>query len=261
MISEKIIENYSNFSNSEKKVANYFLETKNEFVTISQLSKELDVPNTIISRFVKKLDINSFREFKIMLSKEKTPNSNEKFLNEFFLEYEKILYRSNSLINDIEYNVVAKKLLSVRKIHIVGFGSSAFSAMEFKYRLFRAGINADVYNEADILKMLPNIINKNDAVVVLSNTGRSNPFLSFLEQIDCYKVLITSNQNSKLLTRVDNALFTTLTRYTEKYYSMSSSISFLLVIDYLFNNILMENVIAKKTFDLTVNSIKNSDNK
>lgn len=74
-LTNKINRNYHKFNESEKQIIHYLKSRHFQIkeMNAQSLAKESFVSRTTIFRFLKKLDIDSFAEFKYLLAKENSP--------------------------------------------------------------------------------------------------------------------------------------------------------------------------------------------
>ena len=142
MIYEKsvipIIESkYTLFTNTEKKIADYFLQCDaNMDINIQNVAEQLYVSQASISRFAKKCGFVGFREFIFAYldsARVKKPNGNSTTQN-VFNTYQDLLNKAYSLLDNDQVQRIVKMLVNSKKVIAVGKGSSGYAASEMESR-------------------------------------------------------------------------------------------------------------------------------
>jgi len=179
-------------SSSQKVVADYVLNHSNEVMlyTLNELANACGVSETTVLRFLHKINYNSYQIFKISLTQElskDTPNtvyedvglgdSVEQIMG-------KIISSTVSFINDslevIDSDAVEKfieKIMSSKKILIIGVGASASIATDMYHKMIKLGLNVVYSNDPHLINILSMNLTPEDFMIVFSHSGESREVL------------------------------------------------------------------------------------
>ncbi|HHU74579.1 MAG TPA: MurR/RpiR family transcriptional regulator [Clostridiales bacterium] len=183
---------YNTLSSSQKVVADYVLNHSNEVMlyTLNELANACGVSETTVLRFLHKINYNSYQIFKISLTQElskDTPNtvyedvglgdSVEQIMG-------KIISSTVSSINDslevIDSDAVEKfieKIMSSKKILIIGVGASASIATDMYHKMIKLGLNVVYSNDPHLINILSMNLTPEDFMIVFSHSGESREVL------------------------------------------------------------------------------------
>jgi len=214
----RLMQNEALLSSTEKRIANFIVENKLDIVKmgISEISHKTESSISTVSRLINKLGYSSFGEFKAMISREddseKTSRTAGKNVTETISDYYIQLTQSASeLLNLKDVSEVVKGIKKAKQVLVCGIGNSGLTAIEFKYRLTRMGINADALTDPHMMLMRTSLLDKNDVIIVLSNSGKTP---AILKTCDVAKDLnipiyaITNHNYTPLIKYADIVLFT-----------------------------------------------------
>lgn len=205
-------------STTEKRIADFIKNHKTDMskMGISDISKKAEASNASVSRLITKLGYSSFGEFKAMISREDTyeevGEKSEKNVTEVISNYYSQLTKSASELLDInDVSEVVNGIKKAKQVLICGIGNSGLTAIEFKYRLTRMGINADALTDPHMMVMRTSLLNKDDALIVLSNSGKTPAVLKTCEvakNLNIPVYAITNHDYTPLIDYTDIVLFT-----------------------------------------------------
>lgn len=216
-----------------RRVADYILEhpglCKN--ITIKELATVCGVAESTVTRFVKEIGLNNFRELKIGIAEALTLNdiSNEPAeerhvyedisradSNEIILD--KVLYRNIQTLTETKQRMnideINKAVEAIGKAEVLIFscmGSSGVAAEEAVMRFTRAGKKCILFRDESIQLMTAAITGPKDVVIGISNSGHSKPVVQALKlarSVSARTIGITSFEDSPLVRFADIKLFT-----------------------------------------------------
>ncbi|MFA6996643.1 MAG: MurR/RpiR family transcriptional regulator, partial [Defluviitoga sp.] len=149
------------FTKSEKKIAEYILNSKKSDITrmtISELASNSGVSEATIVRYVKKIGFESFQDFKLNLvldngeeddileeekdvtiSKDDTP---QEILRKTKLGFLQSIENTDAIIDMNNFLQAVNFIRSAKKIEIYGVGSSSAVGKILQYKLTRLGFPA-----------------------------------------------------------------------------------------------------------------------
>ena len=246
MIYEKsvipIIESkYTLFTNTEKKIADYFLQCDaNMDINIQNVAEQLYVSQASISRFAKKCGFVGFREFIFAYldsARVKKPNGNSTTQN-VFNTYQDLLNKAYSLLDNDQVQRIVKMLVNSKKVIAVGKGSSGYAASEMESRFVRVGLDIDSLTDSDRIRMQSVFLKDGDTVVAFSISGKTEDIIFLLKHAhDRGKktVFFTAADNPHLHEFCDEVVLVASLEYLENGNLISPQFPMLLVLDLIYS--------------------------
>ena len=242
MIYEKsvipIIESkYTLFTNTEKKIADYFLQCD---ANIQNVAEQLYVSQASISRFAKKCGFVGFREFIFAYldsARVKKPNGNSTTQN-VFNTYQDLLNKAYSLLDNDQVQRIVKMLVNSKKVIAVGKGSSGYAASEMESRFVRVGLDIDSLTDSDRIRMQSVFLKDGDTVVAFSISGKTEDIIFLLKHAhDRGKktVFFTAADNPHLHEFCDEVVLVASLEYLENGNLISPQFPMLLVLDLIYS--------------------------
>ena len=163
-------------------------------LTIAELAARADVSQPTVTRFCRSLGCSSFSEFKISLATTLTVASaylkSERIFDDDAGQLaHTVMMRAASTLRDCldQLDTVAvgraiEVLSKSRRIDIYGQGGGSAAMIEdAKLRLFRLGIPVCAYADGHQQRMSASTLQPGDAVLAISNSGRSKPVIEAVE--------------------------------------------------------------------------------
>ena len=246
MIYEKsvipIIESkYTLFTNTEKKIADYFLQCDaNMDINIQNVAEQLYVSQASISRFAKKCGFVGFREFIFAYLDSaivKKPNGNSTTQN-VFNTYQDLLNKAYSLLDNDQVQRIVKMLVNSKKVIAVGKGSSGYAASEMESRFVRVGLDIDSLTDSDRIRMQSVFLKDGDTVIAFSISGKTEDVIFLLKHAhDRGKktIFFTAADNPHLHEFCDEVVLVASLEYLENGNLISPQFPMLLVLDLIYS--------------------------
>jgi len=246
MIYEKsvipIIESkYTLFTNTEKKIADYFLQCDaNMDINIQNVAEQLYVSQASISRFAKKCGFVGFREFIFAYldsARVKKPNGNSTTQN-VFNTYQDLLNKAYSLLDNDQVQRIVKMLVNSKKVIAVGKGSSGYAASEMESRFVRVGLDIDSLTDSDRIRMQSVFLKDGDTVIAFSISGKTEDVIFLLKHAhDRGKktIFFTAADNPHLHEFCDEVVLVASLEYLENGNLISPQFPMLLVLDLIYS--------------------------
>lgn len=261
----EIQKRYKAFTEKEKTIADFILNESRQMknINITDLAEKLYISTATVTRFCKKIGCKNFVDMKIKLeiarTKENSIKGNDIF-SDVYNYYEKVIKRTQELINEDNIYKLAEQIKSANNIYIYGIGSSGLSAIEMRQRLLRMGFN--VYSISDSHMMIINsaIISEDDLVIGISVSGDTKEVVYALEI--CKKhgaktVAITSFEDSLITKYSDMTLLVCNTNFFNQTRFLNSQFSTIYILD-LICNLLLKDELLNQKFELTIDAIINN---
>lgn len=142
-----------------------------------------------------------------------------------------------------------------RKIRLYGLGSSGLTATEFKYRLVRMGLNADAVVDPHMMLMSTVLLNEDDLVISISNSGMTEEVVRAVKEArkrNVRVVSITNHDHTPLTESSDVVLFTSSVRRMNRNRFINDQLSIHYVMDVISMLLLEDEKLhanREKTFD------------
>jgi len=246
---------YDTFSTKDLIVADFILKypTKVLFYTIEDFATEVKVSEATVFRFVKKLGYKGYQFFKIALASEITKVSDNSVVKKNDITgltntYKYIVDRYISNLEETTLNMdmklldkVIKTMLGSKKIAFFGLGLSGELALNAYNKFIDTGLfcifNADYHMQ---LK-LTNQLNCDDLAIIFCRSGMNKDtiaLVSALKENNVSTIGLSSNPNSPFAKMVTEIIYTYPINPKTVIEKLSSYISTISVIDYLFFKIL-----------------------
>ncbi|GAA0068247.1 MurR/RpiR family transcriptional regulator [Clostridium perfringens] len=255
-----IKQNLNNFTDGERKIADYILENKDDVINFSaqELADRVDGSAAGVVRFSKKLGFKGFTNLKVELAKDNEEFNND--FNEIIKEDDDIkvmvkkaitanittLEKTSSLINFDSLSEAIEILKNSKKIYIYGIGASGLVALDFQYKLLRIKKEA-IYNlDSHIQLATASIIDKEDVAIGISYSGETREVTLAIDEakrIGAKTIAITKlGRNNKLSKSADISLYIPNEEKEMRLGAISSRISALTLIDLLYLGIVKSDI-------------------
>ena len=241
-----------------KRIAAYILKNpeKIKLLKIKELASKCKVSEATVTGFVKKFNINTYQELKIILADvtSNTPyrkHKEEKYIYDDVAKgdsvesiIEKISFRNietleetKKIINPVE---IEKAVTAINKSNIITIyciGTSMIAAESAKMRFYRVGKECIVYNDPANQAVSSSLLPKNNVAIGISNSGKSAPTINALRMAQkrgATTICITSSNTSPITRFADIKLYTAARPSSFFQESLVSRIAQILVIDILY---------------------------
>ena len=264
-----------------RRIAAYIVNNPGELrlLTINELAKKCKVSESTITRFVKKIELNSFQELKISIVEElslthsENDDADKKFIYEGIIRsdttkdiIDKIILGSIKTIEDTKKKInpveIKKAVSAIDKSDLLIFycaGSSCIAAENARLRFNRIGKRCIIYNDNVEQAISASLLSKKNTVFGISNSGRTISTVNALKMAKmngARTVCITTFEKSPIVQYSDIKLFTyTVTSSEGSAFfqeSMISKMSQILVLDILYSSF------ANKQFNTSVKFLEKS---
>lgn len=247
---------YSQFSDKEKKIADYILSDPKKIIhlTINQVAEDLQVADATVFRFCKHIGFKGYQAMKIVLASEVVSPIEDihETIEEGDSEQEiaKKVFRTNiqSLEDTIHateekaYKDAVETIVQARRVEFYGTGGSGIVALDAHHKFLRSGVQSIAYNDPHLQIMSASQLDERDVAVLISHSGTNKDILEVLEILkenEVTTVAITNIAKSPLSQKVDIALYTVSKETDYRSEALSSRIAQLSIIDALLVNVMI----------------------
>lgn len=186
---------FPSFHRVERTIAQYIMDHPNDVATMSvqELAARLDVAESSIIRFSKRLGYAGYSDFKRGLlvsaaspdqpifTELKESDSMEAVCRKVFQSNIQTLQRTVDQLDFQKVEEAARRIDEAGKIVMLGVGASASIAEDFYIRLMRIGMNAEMFSDSHLMQIAVNLLSPDTVVLAVSHTGRTSEILRALE--------------------------------------------------------------------------------
>lgn len=192
----EIKEIYQTMNKKEKEVYNYVERNRDKaaYMNVRELAENCDVSTATILRFIKKLGLESYKEFKFWCLKQE----NEQQFNYYTQEVIDCLKKMSTPMFEEKIEEAAALIRECDLVLFEGIGNSGGTAILgaryfSNFGMFSLSLNDPFYN----FELLP----KNMVVIILSSSGETSEAIMEMKafiRLNIPVICITSNEESTL---------------------------------------------------------------
>ncbi|ARK32909.1 MurR/RpiR family transcriptional regulator [Halalkalibacter krulwichiae] len=247
---------YPRFSVTERKIADYILINPTKIIhsSINQIAEDLNVADSTVFRFCKRVGFKGYQAMKIALASEiVTPlqdvhedieeeDSVKAIASKVFKSNIKTIEDSLVVLDEEQLEQAVNTILAAETTYFFGSGGSSIIALDAFHKLVRTGIKVQTFSDSHFQQMVASQMTENDCAVFISHSGASKEVLhalNIVKSTGAKMIGITNYAKSPLSTGVDIPLYTMSEETEFRSEALSSRIAQLSVIDALDVNILL----------------------
>ncbi|KIL43645.1 MurR/RpiR family transcriptional regulator [Jeotgalibacillus campisalis] len=251
----KIRSLYPSFSTKELKIADFILNDPQNIIhlTITQFAEELNVADSTVFRFCKRIGFTGYQSMKISLASEVvTPIKNihdeiteaddmKTLAEKVFRSNMKTLEDTMQIIDAAQLEKAAQFILEANKIEFYGSGGSSILAMDAYHKFIRTGLFVSAPPDSHIQLMSASQLQKGDCAIFLSHSGSTKDMLKtcqIAKKSGAKTIAITNLAKSPLSTLADLSLYTLSDETDHRSEALSSRIAQLSYIDALYVSVM-----------------------
>lgn len=196
---------YNQLNTAEKKAICVILENRTitEKITITELSALAGCSNATLTRLARKLGFGKFADMKHEMFRTVSPDKNfyqninpsddtKTIIHEFFHIAENSLEDTKELLGAEQIEEAVRILKKASKILFVGSGDAYSIAYAGYLKLYKAGFDAWCYADYDTQLIAASKLKEDDAIVVVSHSGRTKQIDVLLRLIETKGVKVIS---------------------------------------------------------------------
>jgi RpiR family carbohydrate utilization transcriptional regulator len=234
---------------SERRVADLVLAKPNAAVSLSiaAVAHQASVSQPTVARFCRAIGCGGFKDFKLRLAQSLA--SGVPYVHSDVRQDDptadvavKIFDRSIATLIRVRNQIDAAAaeraigiLAAAHKVEFYGLGNSGITAEDAQHKFFRLGVHTVSYSDPHVHGMAATMLQPGDAVVAISNTGRTIDLLHTVELAresgaDIVGITASGSPLAKLCTV---CLFADVDEDPDVYSPMTSRIAHLVLIDVL----------------------------
>lgn len=247
---------YPEFSETEKKIADYILQFPEKMThqTITQVADDIGVATSTIFRFCQRIGFKGYQRMKIVLATEIASPIREMVLEKIQEQdnerdvTEKIFNTSIRTFKDtiqmMDFSSIkkaVKALLNARRVEFYGTGSSGIVALDAHHKFIGSGISTVAYTDPFLQVRAASQLTEKDVAVIISDSGANTETISVLDaakEAGAKTVVITNLTRSPLNKKADIILRTVSSSIETRSDDVFSRIVQLSLVDALYTNVI-----------------------
>lgn len=248
---------YSQFSDTEKKIANYILSNPTDIIhsSINGLADELGVADSTVFRFCKRIGFKGYQSMKIALAAEiVTPmrdihenvdenDTPQTIASKVFRSNMKTIEDTLMVLKEKQFQEAADALLAADNIEFFGSGGSGIVAMDAYHKFIRTGLRVHASTDSHIQLMTASQMTEKDCAVLISHSGSTKDILHVMKVLKNSRaktIAITNFAKSPLSEKADISLYTVSEETDYRSEALSSRIAQLSIFDALYVSIMLK---------------------
>jgi RpiR family transcriptional regulator, carbohydrate utilization regulator len=248
---------YPEFSVTERKIADYILKNPKKIIhsSINQVADDLNVADSTVFRFCKRLGYKGYQALKIALASEVVSplqdiheqvtegDTVETIASKVFQANQKTLEATLAVVDEKQLQLAVDSLVAAESIKFFGSGGSSVIALDGYHKFLRTGLKVSAVIDSHFQLMEASQMSHKDCAVLISHSGSSMEVLQILNVVKATgakSISITNYAKTPLSTGADIPLYTVSEETEYRSEALSSRIAQLTLIDALYVNILMK---------------------
>jgi DNA-binding MurR/RpiR family transcriptional regulator len=248
----KIKSLYNGLSAKEQNIADYILENPISVAhnSISYLSDELNVADSTLFQFAKKLGYSGFKEFKMAILIEENNFSTTSIHEKIEIDDNELTMAQKVFDSNIKTLTNTKKILRLddlkkaaeiisnsNLLYFFGVGGSGILAEDAYHKFLRSPAHVRHSTDYHIQLMEASLLTPQDCAICISHTGKSKETIKIAEIIKeaGAKVIVITSHASSPLAKIGDVVFISISEEIEFHSeALSSRISQLSILDSLY---------------------------
>lgn len=236
---------------SEQKVASYILAEPDRVVysSVTEVAEQAGVSDATVIRFCRSLGFAGFQELKIALSRELVAperhiHQDIRRDDDLATAVRKAYHANHQALDDTLANLdletlrtIIQRVLTARRIHLYGSGTSGLAALDAHYKLLRIGIESSPLVDLHLRASAAALLARGDVVIAFSHSGSTRDVVDVVaaaKKAGAWVVAVTNHRQSPLARHADVVLVTAAEETPFGSGGIPSVIAQLSVIDALF---------------------------
>jgi len=241
---EKIENNYSTLTKTEKKIANFILQDLECLIsnmTLLELATQLRLGEASIIRFCRKMGFQGFQDLKLNMAIEAAREEDKGGSGEIDhrREKEKMIHVIQNTDECVDWKKLeeATEIMSTKgHLYFYGAGSSGLTAEIAEARFLRMGRRSKAVKESHFQTIQSAVMGPGDVVVAISVSGATVDLyyaVKIARENGARLIVITNHENSPIAKMADCVLLTNAPESPVAGGTFSSIVSQLYVLDLL----------------------------
>ncbi|MGX7031438.1 MurR/RpiR family transcriptional regulator [Vagococcus zengguangii] len=243
---------YTYLSPTEKRIADYIIENPSTIShsSISDISAELEIADSTLFQFTKKLGYNGFKEFKLDLLIQQNEFTNIDIhqniceedsplimAQKVFDSNSQTLAQTKKLLKEDDLVAAVELIQNSKRLYLFGIGGSEIVATDAYHKFLRSPKTVIHSTDYHIQLMEASLLNEHDCVICISHSGNSKETVNLAEisKKAGAKVIVLTSHATSPLAKLGDIVFLSISEETEfRSEALASRISQLVIMDSLY---------------------------
>ncbi len=249
---KRLQNSFSKLSRTNRKIAKVVIDDPQlaSESNIEELAKKTRTSTASVSRLVKTLGYNNYREFTLalaytQLSPQNLPifkdidakDSFSVIADKVFTGSQRALQDTRSGMNESDLARAVLRIINCKHLGFFGLGGSSIAALDGYHKFLRTSLNCSFYNDYDFQLMQAVRMNEDDCAIVISHSGKNRQTVKIAETLKKRKVTviaITSYPDSPLAAHSDISFISSSDESNYRSEGMYALIAQMAIMDALF---------------------------
>jgi len=204
-------------------------------MTLVTLAESNNVSTTTIIRMCHKLGLKGFSELKYLLQPRE--NTQKENTDKIISIYSNIVQDGIAQIDETKVNRLANQILYAPKVYIACLGMTKTIGEYFSKILVTEKKNVVFTYDSFIIDILPQIVEKDDLIIIISESGNTQNTLTLAEHLKynhSQTVAIVNNPNAPISQYVNTTIYASGEEFNDELFQYHHS-PLLIVIDLVLN--------------------------
>lgn len=259
---------YDSLTESEKIAADFFItHPDEENLSAEYIANKLHISVASLTRFAQKCGYSGYRQFRYeyLANINAQPNIQRELTKKVLADYEEILGKTYSLIDEQKIEKIIEMLIQAEKVFFYGIGSSGLVAQEMKSRFMRIGLFCDAFTDPDLMKMNSALVDENCLVIALSISSDSSGLNLSLKQAHenrAKTILFTANNKEEMRKYSDQVILVATSKNLSYGNRITPQFPLLVMVDVFYAYFLQSDLHTKgKIFSSTLSALEGKNHK
>jgi DNA-binding MurR/RpiR family transcriptional regulator len=253
------------YTKSDQKIIDFIKSNFKDVIhlSITEFSDKIEVGETTIVRFCKKLGYKGYHDFKLAIAQDDTFRKEEKLnadtiSDRIYKNMIAVLEDSRNLINQELIKSSIIMINEARNIYFYGIGASGITALEAHSKFFRISPKFTSLIDSHFQTMAAQIMTKDDLIIVITISGSTKDIVDAVSYAKARgtKVIAITNYKKSPITKYSDIVLLTSGKLDDlNGGSLVEKISQLYVIDILFMEYINQSKQLVENRELTAFSV------
>lgn len=214
---DKIQSYYEELTKTDKEIAYFFINHTHDAITgmnSEDVAKATKTSKAAISRFCQRIGYNGWSDFRfdltrsLMSSNDDVSGNNDTSNPIISISnlYSSYITQMQNTLNLEELKELSKYIVKAQKIKILAKNRTFNSALQFKQRLNRMGVDSEAASDEALFSDIISILSSKDIAIIFTTTDNTKTFVRYIKELKdtkCKIAVFTMNPNLTFKKDVD----------------------------------------------------------
>ncbi|MDO1604491.1 MurR/RpiR family transcriptional regulator [Lactobacillus sp. YT155] len=235
-----ISSHYSSFTPVEEAIADFFInKNKLENFNINYLSKKINTSTSSITRFVKKIGLDNYKELIYLYNTSlEHQNLSSTIRTDIAQNYSSLIYESEKNFRPHAVKTFSNLISKNRYIWFWGLGFNSFAGEDFYFKFFRFGKIITVLKDHHTIFASSHQVKPGDLIIISSLSGQDSSLIEgakIASEKGATILVITGNEESPLIDYATETIYCSALDSNQKLGQVSPQIPILIQLDIVYS--------------------------